>query len=179
MKHDPNIKVDKCSMECRVCFAPWAIPKNCRKPIAEVFRIWSSTDCYGRSLWTLIKLIKKKIGDNTMRWPKILFEALWAYCIFRNGARCIKPCRQVDEEQQARGHQVEVFIEWSKWYLAILICSRCSKMTISQEQLTGGAGKGTFLMFDKKPRVLSKQWPIHVSPLEQIWPMYTLPLVTR
>ena len=96
--------------------------KNCRRPVAEVFRIWSSTDCYGRSLWTLIKLIKKKIGDNTMRWPKILFEALWAYCIFRNGARCIKPCRQVDEEQQARGHQVEVFIEWSKWYLAILIC---------------------------------------------------------
>jgi hypothetical protein len=25
--------------------------------------------------------------DNPRRWPKVLFEALWAHCIFRNGAR--------------------------------------------------------------------------------------------
>ena len=27
--------------------------------------------------------------------------------------------------------------------------------------------------------VLSKQWPIHISPLEQKYPVYTLPLVTK
>ena len=31
----------------------------------------------------MIKLIKKKIGDNPRRWPKVLFKALWAYCKFR------------------------------------------------------------------------------------------------
>jgi hypothetical protein len=36
---------------------------------------------------TLIKLIMKKIEENPRKWHKVLFEALWAHCIFRNGAR--------------------------------------------------------------------------------------------
>ena len=34
-------------------------------------------------------------------------------------------------------------------------------------------------MFGKKPKVFSKQWSIHVSPLEQIWSIYTSRLVTE
>ena len=40
--------------------------------------------------------------------------------------------------------------------------------------------KNTFQVFGKRLKVLSKQWPIHVSPLlEQICPMYTSPLAAR
>jgi hypothetical protein len=98
-------KLMKCSTKCRVCFAPWVKSKNCRRHVAEVFRIWSSKDGYGKSLWTLIKLIKKRIGIIQGGGLKfylklyVLFEALWAHCIFRNGARW-KPCHPVNKEQK-------------------------------------------------------------------------------
>jgi hypothetical protein len=68
-------KLMKCLTKCRVCFAPWVKSKNCRRHVAEVFRIWSSKDGYGKSLWTLIKLIKKRIeiiqGGGLMRCLKL------------------------------------------------------------------------------------------------------------
>ena len=39
----------------------------------------------------LIKLIKKKIEDNTKRWHDLLSEALWAHRISRHGATKVTP----------------------------------------------------------------------------------------
>ena len=39
--------------------------------------------------------------------------------------------------------------------------------------------KKTFQVFGKRTKVLTKQWLIHVLPLEQIWPMYISPLEAR
>jgi hypothetical protein len=39
----------------------------------------------------LIKLIKKKIEENSRRWHEVLFEALWAHCISRHGATKVTP----------------------------------------------------------------------------------------
>jgi hypothetical protein len=43
-------KLMKCSTECRVCFAPWVKSENCRRHLAEVFRIWSSKNGYEKTL---------------------------------------------------------------------------------------------------------------------------------
>jgi transposase InsO family protein len=40
---------------------------------------------------TLIKLIKKKIEDNSRRWHEVLSEALWAHRISRHGATKVTP----------------------------------------------------------------------------------------
>jgi hypothetical protein len=40
---------------------------------------------------TLIKLIKKKIEENSRRWHEVLSEALWAHHILRHGATNITP----------------------------------------------------------------------------------------
>jgi hypothetical protein len=40
---------------------------------------------------TLVKLIKKKIEDNTKRWHEVLYEALWAHRISRHGATKVTP----------------------------------------------------------------------------------------
>jgi transposase InsO family protein len=40
---------------------------------------------------TLVKLIKKKIEDNTRRWHEVLSEALWAHRISRHGATKVTP----------------------------------------------------------------------------------------
>ena len=39
----------------------------------------------------LIKLIKKKVEDNTRRWHELLPEALWAHRISRHGATKVTP----------------------------------------------------------------------------------------
>jgi hypothetical protein len=39
----------------------------------------------------LIKLIKKKIEENPIRWHEVLSEALWAYRISRHGATKVTP----------------------------------------------------------------------------------------
>ena len=39
----------------------------------------------------LIKLIKKKIEENPMRWHEVLSEALWAHRISRHGATKVTP----------------------------------------------------------------------------------------
>jgi hypothetical protein len=139
-------KLMKCSMECRVCFAPWVKLKNCRRHVAEVFRIWSSKDGYGKSLWTLIKLIKKRIGiiqGGDLKFCLKLYGHI-AYLGMVLGVETMPPC-EWGAASLAKGHQVEkVLIELSKWYLTILICWRCCKLIVSQEQLKGGAWKGTF-----------------------------------
>jgi transposase InsO family protein len=40
---------------------------------------------------TLIKLIKKKIEDNSRRWHEVLSKALWAHRISRHGATKVTP----------------------------------------------------------------------------------------
>jgi hypothetical protein len=40
---------------------------------------------------TLVKLIKKKIEDNSKRWHEVLSEALWAHRISRHGATKVSP----------------------------------------------------------------------------------------
>jgi transposase len=40
---------------------------------------------------TLVKLIKKKIKDNPIRWHEVLSEALWAHRISRHGATKVTP----------------------------------------------------------------------------------------
>ena len=40
---------------------------------------------------TLIKLIKKKIEENSRRWHEVLSEAIWAHRISRHGATKVTP----------------------------------------------------------------------------------------
>jgi phage/plasmid-associated DNA primase len=40
---------------------------------------------------TLIKLIKKKIEENSRRWHEVLPKALWAHHISRHGATKVTP----------------------------------------------------------------------------------------
>jgi hypothetical protein len=40
---------------------------------------------------TLVKLIKKKIEDNSKRWHEVLSEAFWAHRISRHGATKVTP----------------------------------------------------------------------------------------
>ena len=168
-------------MECRVCFAPWAIPKNCWRLVAEVFGIWLSKDSYGRSLWILIRLIKKKIGDNLRRWPKVLFEDLWAYCIFgmvlgveNHATKLIRGNKFGKRSPSWEGPYSVIKVIFGNSYLLEVLQGGSHPRAFN-----GRCLEGTFQVFGKKPRVLSKQWPIHVSPLEQIWPMNTSPLDTR
>jgi transposase InsO family protein len=44
---------------------------------------------------TLIKLIKKKIEDNSRRWHEVLSEALWAHHISIHGATKVTPSELV------------------------------------------------------------------------------------
>ena len=61
-------------------------------------KLLNSSPCYAQgngqaesSNKTLIKLIKKKVEDNPMRWHEILFKALWAHRISRHGATKVTP----------------------------------------------------------------------------------------
>jgi hypothetical protein len=46
---------------------------------------------------TLIKLIKKKIEENSKRWHEVLSEALWAYHISKHSATKVTPFELVFE----------------------------------------------------------------------------------
>jgi hypothetical protein len=46
---------------------------------------------------TLIKLIKKKIEENSKRWHEVLSEALWAYHISKHSATKVTPFELVYE----------------------------------------------------------------------------------
>jgi hypothetical protein len=48
---------------------------------------------------TLVKLIKKKIEDNSRRWHEVLSEALWAHRISRHGATKVTPFELVYGEE--------------------------------------------------------------------------------
>jgi transposase InsO family protein len=48
---------------------------------------------------TLIKLIKKKIEENSKRWHEVLSEALWAYRISKHSATKVTPFELVYEQE--------------------------------------------------------------------------------
>jgi hypothetical protein len=48
---------------------------------------------------TLIKLIKKKIGENPRRWHEVLSEALWAHHISRHGTNKVTHFELVYEQE--------------------------------------------------------------------------------
>ena len=87
------------------------------------------------------------------------------------------------------GSKRNQFSKWSpNWkgpYKVIKVIFGNSYMleTLQGERLTrainGRYLKKYFLSVWQEAFVLSKQWPIHVSPLEQKWSMYTSPLVAE
>jgi len=48
---------------------------------------------------TLIKLIKKKIEENSRRWHEVLSKALWAHRISRHGATKVTPFELVYDQE--------------------------------------------------------------------------------
>jgi hypothetical protein len=71
------------------------VQRVCRSnedPFIELVQYYAQTNGQAESSnKTLIKLIKKKIGESPRRWRETLSEALWVHITSKHGARKVTP----------------------------------------------------------------------------------------
>jgi hypothetical protein len=122
-----------------------------------------SRTCYS-SAWIVFE-------QNCKKWQWERFVNIW-----RNArSTSIIDDQCMSSSKASISDQVwKVHTRWWKWYLKTHICWRCCKVIISKEQLTRGIWKSISQVFGKEPIVLSKQWSILISPLEQLCDIYNL-----